>query len=119
MCRKLSKFREVAAVRQQWRCYYCGFPMGGPKSPYDCLLDQCEHLAVTAEHLIARQDGGSNQPSNIAAAHRLCNQRRHFRKTPMGPSDFRSFVVKRLLHGKWFTDEDRARLSPARCKSPC
>ncbi|WP_282097584.1 HNH endonuclease [Luteibacter sp. SG786] len=58
-------------------------------------------LRCTAEHLTARQDGGRNMASNIAAACWICNARRHRRKFPPPPAAYRAFVQQRLDKGKW------------------
>jgi hypothetical protein len=111
MCSKLNKIREAAARRQQWRCFYCDLPMAGPNSPFHRQLADRQGLVVTAEHLLARQDGGGDQQANIAAAHALCNQRRHRRKAPLEPLQFRQLVAKRLGRGGWFSAQDQARLA--------
>jgi len=59
---RIQKYRQSAARAQQGLCFYCHQLMGND---------------VTAEHLHARQDGGTDRRSNIVAAHRACNQRRH------------------------------------------
>lgn len=58
-------------------------------------------LRCTAEHLVARQDGGKDVEGNIAAACLLCNSSRHKRKTPPAPDAYRAFVQGRLAKGKW------------------
>jgi len=60
--RRLQKHRQSAFAAQCGRCIYCRQPMG-------------RH--ATAEHLKARQDGGTDRRDNIAAACRTCNHRRH------------------------------------------
>jgi hypothetical protein len=63
---------------------------------------QAAMLLVTAEHLVARRDGGTNANSNIAAAHHWCNQMRHHRKARHTAESFRKLVSGRLAAGKWF-----------------
>nr|WP_297801524.1 HNH endonuclease [Arenimonas sp. GDDSR-1] len=60
-------------------------------------------LRCTAEHLVAQQDGGRDVEGNIAAACRLCNARRHKRRKPPTPEDYRIFVQKRIAKGRWYT----------------
>jgi hypothetical protein len=55
----------------------------------------------TAEHLTARQDGGTHRATNIAAACRHCNLQRHRQKVPMAAEAFRAHVQKRVAQGKW------------------
>ncbi|WP_296280672.1 HNH endonuclease signature motif containing protein [Pseudoxanthomonas sp.] len=56
----------------------------------------------TAEHLIARQDGGKNTPVNVVAACRLCNLRRHQRPTPApSPETYKALVQRRMAAGRW------------------
>lgn len=50
--------RKVIA-RDKGICHICGLPG-----------------ADTADHLIPRSKGGTNHPSNLAAAHRACNSRK-------------------------------------------
>jgi 5-methylcytosine-specific restriction endonuclease McrA len=61
-------------------------------------------LQCTAEHLVARKDGGRNCTANIAAACVTCNRRRHQRKKALPPADYQTYVARRLRAGKWHTD---------------
>jgi len=58
----LQSLRRRACREQGGRCFYCLRPMG---------------RNVTAEHLVARMDGGKDTASNIVAACRRCNEARH------------------------------------------
>ncbi|WP_373322438.1 HNH endonuclease [Vogesella indigofera] len=58
-------------------------------------------LKATAEHLQARCDGGQDARQNIVAACHYCNQKRHHRKTPPSPNDYRELVQRRLAKGGW------------------
>jgi 5-methylcytosine-specific restriction endonuclease McrA len=55
----------------------------------------------TAEHLIARQDGGRNVKQNIVAACAYCNQGRHKKKMAPSPEAMRQDVQWRLSRGLW------------------
>jgi hypothetical protein len=57
----------------------------------DAGLQRC-----TAEHLRARCDGGRDTSDNVVAACWICNSRRHRRKVPLPPEEYRAFVRKRL-----------------------
>ena len=59
---RVQKYRQAAAEAQQGLCYHCGLPMG-------------KH--VTAEHLQAQKDGGTDRKANIVAACFDCNHDRH------------------------------------------
>ena len=100
---KIANHRSCAAQDQQWLCFYCDLPMSGAGSPYGKLLSNVgDQFCSTAEHLSARQDGGSNCRTNIVAAHAICNRRRHRRGTPVDPEAFRELVQRRLLRRRWF-----------------
>ena len=64
-------------------------------------LGQARQFQCTAEHLLARQDGGGDGRSNIVAACLVCNQRRHKRKLVPEPEVYRVLVQKRLSQGRW------------------
>jgi len=101
-----SKQRIAAFKKQSGRCYYCGSFM---------WLENCKKFAIkysiseseaarfqcTAEHLLARSDGGNNSSENIVAACRFCNGTRHRRKTPLVPNKYKSYIHKRIRQGKW------------------
>ncbi|HSH88348.1 MAG TPA: HNH endonuclease [Ramlibacter sp.] len=93
----LASKRTRASQRQEGRCHYCALLMleGGPPN---------HPLACTAEHLIARRDGGSNAAANIVAAHRFCNRHRHTPRNPRTPEQHRAFVQMRVSKGRWFPD---------------
>lgn len=102
----LVRHRADSFHRQSGRCFYCGVPM---------WLNDCKSFAVryhlgeraakllqcTTEHLTARRDGGADDASNIVAACRRCNLKRHSRKTAPGPKQYRKLVRKKVLRGKW------------------
>lgn len=100
---KLTNYRTYSAQKQNWLCHYCGLPMGGRGSPFPILA---KGFLVTAEHLLARQDGGTDDPSNIVAAHAVCNARRHRRPTPMESIHYRCWVKARIAKGRWFGEPD-------------
>lgn len=102
---RLQKARLLAFTYQNHRCYYCGFPMWLnslkelplPRG-YKGILPR---LKCTAEHLIARQDGGGDSRDNIVAACHWCNQKRHSRYRPLDPVRYRQHVQKRVGKGAW------------------
>lgn len=107
---RISRHREAAAERQNGRCVYCGVLMcrvtpNEFAARFGVSPSQATRLRCTVEHLIARQDGGGNTISNIAAACWHCNQTRHRRKQPPDPMTYRSQVGRRVQAGKWHFKE--------------
>ena len=84
----LQRLREHACRVQRGICIYCGLPMGDD---------------VTAEHLVARVDGGRNTGGNIVAACRRCNAGRHalFPADPPDPETYQAFVLLMRKAGMW------------------
>lgn len=106
MPQSLIKYRLAAYQRQQGRCYYCGLPMWFKHTDefakkYGLKPSSVAALQCTAEHLVARQDGGTNTGANIVAACRKCNGGRHRRTVPLSPAQHRARVQARLRAGKW------------------
>jgi len=103
----LVKLRNVAYVRQQGRCFYCGCPMPLSNNldafaqATGLSLSLSRQLVCTAEHLKAKSEGGRDTGDNIVAACLVCNQRRHKRKTAPDPSRYKALVTQRLHKGKW------------------
>jgi len=96
MSRRLKPHRQQAFLRQDGRCYYCERRMWlGDKHR------AARQLQCTAEHLIARQDGGRDSADNIAAACRFCNAARHRRRRQLTAAQFRDLVQRRLRQGRW------------------
>ena len=112
-------FRNTAAASQNWRCFYCGLPMGGRGSPYaEAVPMENKRLLVSAEHLQARQDGGEDSKINIAAAHTICNWRRHRSKIPKTPLKFIAYVRSRIEKNRWFGSNDLKLLIEAHVARP-
>lgn len=109
---KLQSVRDRACTRQQWLCHYCGLPMLAPGDP---SASKRPHLRCSAEHLLARQDGGTDAADNIVAAHIVCNRRRHKRARPLPPDDYKALVKKRIASGKW---HDRAAMKMLKERHP-
>lgn len=103
--KRLKSIRTSAFHAQSGRCFYCDLPMWllypselslRPRSaaPFQC----------TAEHLVARQNGGKDVAGNVVAAHASCNHRRHKRPGPApSPESFRALVQRRVSSGKWWS----------------
>ncbi|MBI2275729.1 MAG: HNH endonuclease [Dechloromonas sp.] len=100
------QLRKSAFDTQRGHCCYCGRSMWleNPKAfakAHNYSSAQAKLLRCTAEHLHARADGGGDSPENLAAACWYCNIKRHQRKKPMPPDQYRRYVQKRLEKGGW------------------
>lgn len=106
MAKSLARPRSVAYSRQDGRCIYCNLPMWH-SDPVEFALThglrprQVVNLQCTGEHLVARQDGGRDSTSNIAAACRFCNVHRHRRKEALAPEQYKCYVEKQMALGRW------------------
>ena len=110
MSQKIQKYRLLAFERQNGRCYYCNAPVWLEKiaefaAKFGISLRQATQLQCTAEHLVARQDGGSDSSENIVAACWFCNTRRHRRKSDLSPEAFKKLVSKRINELKWHSKQ--------------
>jgi len=106
MSRSLKKIRARAFKSQEGRCFYCEFPMwlADPRAhPLSAITPAgaLRRLQCTAEHKLARVDGGSDKSPNIVAACRFCNETRHRRPNPLSSKRFKQFVTSRIRRGKW------------------
>ena len=102
---RIQALRRQAFQHQQGRCFYCSVAMW-LTSPTELAGHTAQHstyqrLRCTAEHLIARCDGGINSFENIVAACAHCNATRHKRKRPPEPSVYRAEVLARIRNGAW------------------
>ena len=84
---KYSKQRLAAFKKQGGRCFYCGSPMWTEDRnkfarKHNITLKYAARFQCTAEHLLARCDGGEDKTNNIVAACRICNSTRHKCKIP-------------------------------------
>lgn len=106
MSRKISKQRIAAFHNQSGRCYYCDSPIweDNPKEfakKHHISNKQAARFKCTAEHLLARCDGGKDLQANIVAACTFCNKTRHQKKNPRCPQEHKAHILKRLKQGKW------------------
>lgn len=104
--KKLVKYRIAAFNAQGGRCYYCNCPIweSDPDTfakRHNLTYSQALALQSTAEHLLARQDGGKDKQGNVVAACRTCNQGRHKRKKPFDPLDAIKIIRQRIAKGGW------------------
>lgn len=104
---KLIKLRIRAFFAQRCRCIYCNLPIWEPayKERFSEALGIPQillpHLRSTAEHLFARQEGGTDSRFNIAAACHWCNWKRHAHRNDCAP-DPQHFLqeVRRAMKAK-------------------
>lgn len=106
MSTQVYRARALAARRQGNHCFYCGAPMwsGHPRDfavTYRISLRQATQLRCTAEHLLARCDGGTAAAANIVAACFYCNQKRHARRVAPDAMSYRDYVRRRIRQGHW------------------
>jgi len=106
MGRSVVKARARAFQRQNGRCCYCQCPTwlsdaAAFARQHGLTVSQASELRATAEHLVARQDGGKGA-ANIVVACLLCNRRRHQRACEAPSADvYRARVAKLAQKGKW------------------
>ena len=98
--------RKSAYSAQHGLCCYCGTVMWTRNiqafaRAHNISLAQARLLQCTAEHLHPRNDGGDNSPENVAAACWYCNTKRHKRKSPLSPEQYRQHVMNRVKAGAW------------------
>lgn len=100
---KIQNLRLQAFQHQQGRCWYCGVQMwhADPSELPGIPNKGSSRLRCTAEHLMARCDGGQDVASNVVAACAHCNHTRHKRKTPPPPDAYLADIRKRLAQGGW------------------
>lgn len=104
--KSLKKITCEKFALQAGLCFYCGQPMwlhdldsfanehGISKARAGCLQ-------ATAEHLLARCDGGSDVRDNLVAACRFCNSRRHRTRHALQPTRYRMRARSQLAKGAW------------------
>ena len=102
----VKRARTRAASSQANHCYYCGLPMwdgdrDGFASRHSITKRQAGLLRCTAEHLIARSDGGRDTSKNVVAACVYCNSHRHMVRHPLDPIRYREHVSRRMTRGRW------------------
>ena len=110
MSNPIAKLRLKAFQKQSGLCYYCESRMWLKNlerfaNQHAISKSAAARFQCTAEHLVARCDGGSNKNDNIVAACIFCNQTRHKRRKPLVPVKHRAHIKRRLKQGKWHPKE--------------
>jgi 5-methylcytosine-specific restriction endonuclease McrA len=103
---KLKKIVSKRFVDQSGLCFYCTQPMwiedgAGFARQHGISQKRARALQATAEHLVARSDGGNDSYDNVVAACRFCNEHRHRPRQPLPPERHLPKVRKRLKAGAW------------------
>ena len=107
MAKSLVRLRRAAFHRQGGRCHYCDVLMWMDDGSsfarmYRLSVQQAALLQCTAEHLVARQDGGKDSADNIVAACLRCNRMRHQGwKTALPAERFVKHVRRMLSRKVW------------------
>ncbi|MDR7136163.1 5-methylcytosine-specific restriction endonuclease McrA [Lysobacter niastensis] len=106
--KQLTRNRAETYRAQSGLCHYCGVPMWEEDadafaaryglSPRAVFLFRC-----TAEHLLARCDGGRHALGNIVAACWHCNTIRHRGKHPPSSERYLERVQPKARSGEWLT----------------
>lgn len=114
----LAEIKKAQAARQDWRCYYCDFPMWSEDPvkfgrEHRIALRHVPRFQCTAEHILPRSDGGTDDPNNIVAACAFCNRTRHELGTVLPTILYRLFVKEKLDAGEWHTPHGRRRSLPS------
>lgn len=70
---------------------------------FDVSGEQAARFQCTAEHLVARRDGGPNSKANVVAACRYCNVQRHDEDLVafLDHAPYRDRVRRRMAEGTW------------------
>lgn len=115
---RLETSRRAAFRRQGGLCFYCCLPvwLEDPeafRTRYPLSAKQVASRRCTAEHLLAKEEGGKDGAANIAAACALCNSRRHKREHARSPEEHRRHVLSRVRRGKWLPGAMTAALTAA------
>jgi hypothetical protein len=59
------EFKERLAESQNWRCCHCGERLNEPF---------VQENFATLEHVVRFRDGGADDETNMAVAHKKCNE---------------------------------------------
>ena len=104
---RVRTYRKRQAAAQHQQGFYCGFPMWSNEASafakyFGISRKEANRFRCTAEHLVARRDGGTSAFDNIVAACWFCNINRHARrfKAP-DPDDYKLLVQKRVKGKAW------------------
>ena len=102
----LTNIRKRKAIAQDGLCYYCRCPTWECDAEefarkYKMSARRTQFFKQTAEHLVARCDGGTDTDSNVVMACHYCNSSRHLSSRPKSPAAHKDHVQRRMKAGKW------------------
>lgn len=97
-----EKYERARSVGHA-RCWYCGVQMWhlSPAELIGVPTRAASRLQCTAEHLVARRDGGKDEAANVVTACVHCKHTIHKRKNPPSPDSYLADVRKQLERGRW------------------
>lgn len=105
---KLQRLRRQAFIEQGGCCFYCSnriWERDGQTFAHinGIAVRLCRHLRCTAEHLLARKDGGKVVSTNIVAACLWCNSRRHRGRHDNAPEPavYKRWVRMQVARSRW------------------
>lgn len=106
MRNQICDLRRHAYEAQDGRCFYCHFPMWScdPQEfarRWGIRISAVPCYQCTAEHLVPVSQGGRDEPGNIVAACRFCNQTRHRSRRVRAPARYAQHVARRVAAGRW------------------
>lgn len=104
--KKVFRIKRTKFGLQSGLCFYCRQPMWhhNPEQfaqRHAITVKNARFFQATAEHLVARSDGGLDVSENIVAACWYCNNRRHRARRVLPPDRYAQKVGSRLSEGKW------------------
>jgi 5-methylcytosine-specific restriction endonuclease McrA len=110
--KRIARNRAKAYENQSGRCCYCKSPMWATNSrayarTYGLTRREARQFRSTAEHKLARRDGGPNTADNIAAACYRCNHERHVPRMALDPNAYQIYVETLIAKGEWITVRGR------------
>ncbi|RWC52451.1 MAG: HNH endonuclease [Mesorhizobium sp.] len=113
MC--IQTLRRAAALKQNYCCWYCDFQMWERNCEefarkHSISVGEAKRFQCTAEHLIARRDGGTDIASNIVAACLFCNRTRHRMPSALTHKRYRHRVSRAIRKKKWHPSSIHAAL---------
>lgn len=111
------RVRNRQMKAQNGRCYYCDQPIWLQDinrfcAHYDLSKEHALAFKCTAEHLIARTDGGPDTDDNIVAACHYCHQVRHEEVEALTPDKYINLARTEIKAGRWHGLQLAARTYP-------
>ena len=104
--KKQQQLRRQASKKQNHLCYYCHLRMWEQDESaveHGVPARLAKYVRCTAEHLLAKKDGGPASLENIVAACLWCNKSRHKGRQQCAPDPaaYKRRVSQLVSQGKW------------------